>query len=77
MNDNDALSGTRYALVSVQDGRLLDDLSINETFATEDEAVAEADDPCTSIAGSERALQPGEGYWIFEIRPVRFVGRTR
>jgi hypothetical protein len=76
VNDNDALTGTRFALVSVQDGDLVDDISIKNTFATNDEAAAFADDLCTSMAGSEHALQPGEGYWIFEIRPVRFVGRT-
>ncbi len=75
MNDNDALTGTRFALVSVHEGRLVDDLSIAETFLTEREAHERADDLCTAMAGSERALQPGEGYWIFEVRPVRFVGR--
>lgn len=55
----------------------VNDLSIEDTFATEEDAVAAADDLCTAMAGSDRPLQPGEGYWIFEIRPVQFVGRQK
>ncbi len=75
-NDTDTLVGPQYALVSVHDGRLVDDLSIEQTYGTEGEAMAAADDLCTAMAGSERTPQPREGYWIFEIKPVRFVGRT-
>lgn len=76
VKNNEALTGARFTFVSVQDGQLQDDLSIEETFATEEEALARADDLCTAMAGSDRPLQRGEGYWIFEIRPVRFVGRA-
>jgi hypothetical protein len=74
--NNGILAMPRYGLVSVDQGRLVDDLSIKETFSTEREAYAAAESYCTDMAGSEMPLQVGEGFWIVEIRPVRFVGRS-
>ncbi len=69
------LSGVRYGFASVARGEIVDDLQLSETFATEREAVERAEDLCVDMAESEVGLQHGEGYWIFEIRPVRFIGR--
>lgn len=71
----DALLGTRYALASADGSQLVDDLSLEDTYPSEREAYFAAEALCTEIASSDKGLQPGEGYWIFELRPVRFVGR--
>jgi hypothetical protein len=72
----DALLGTRYAIASVDRGSLVDDLTVLDTYPSEREAFHAAEDLCSKMAGSETGLQPGEGYWIFELRPMRFVGRA-
>lgn len=68
----DSLQGRRYALATVEQGELVEDLSLMFTYSTEQEAARAARDVLVDMSQSTGAA-PGEGFWLFEIKPVRFV----
>jgi hypothetical protein len=76
MNDDraESLRGKRYALATVERGELVEDLSLMFTYSSEHEATCAAREVLVDVTQSGGAV-PGEGFWLFEIKPVRFVGQ--
>ena len=70
---SDSLQGRRYALATVEHGELVEDLSLMVTYPTEQEAARAARNVLADVTQSG-GTGPGEGFWLFEIKPVRFVG---
>lgn len=69
-----ALLDRCFAFASVEDGRLVSDLDVKEVYPTLEEAEAAAQEHVLKME-AEAPLRKGEGYWVFELQPVRFVGR--
>ncbi len=66
---------TTYALAAVDPEDAEGALVILEAYRTERDARIAAETLCREMASSARGLRSGEGYWIVELRPVRYVGR--
>lgn len=64
-----------FGLASTEGGKLVGPIEVSPRHASEDAAIAEAAKLVEHLKG-DKPLARGEGYWVFEVKAVRFVGRS-